>query len=110
DTDREVGPQLTDEAMARLATLTDLESLRCDLGVPGAAATKVGMAQLAKLTELRSLHLGRMGTADTDYSFLERLPHLEKLGLSVLPFPKWVDHVKRMPRLRGLVIYQLNLS
>ena len=110
DAPREVGPKITDEALTRLATLTDLESLRCDLGPPGAAATKVGMVQLAQLVELRSLHLGRVGTADTDYSFLERLPRLENLGLSVLPFPNWVDHVKRIPRLRDLTINQLDLS
>lgn len=106
---RDGGPQWTDAEMARLATLTDLETFSTDFALPGAAVTKTGMAEFAKLTGLRILVLGRLGTADTDYSFLERLPRLETLQLSVIPFPNWVDQVRRLS-LRELKIYSLSLS
>lgn len=81
---RDGGTQWSDDGMARLANLTDLETFSTDFGAPGAAVTKTGMAEFAKLTGLRILVLGRLGTADTDYSFLERLPRLETLRLSMI--------------------------
>ena len=106
---RDGGPQWTDAGMARLATLTDLETFSTDFAAPGAAVTKTGMAEFEKLTGLRIIVLGRLGTADTDYSFLERLPRLETLRLSMIQFPNWVDQVRRLS-LRELQLYSLSLS
>ena len=107
---REGTAATTDEVLRRIASLVDLESLNGEFQRPGASVTKDGIKHLAALVNLRELFLGRFGPADTDYSFLERLPRLDKLDLSSQPFPNWAKQVGRLSQLRELSLFGMDTS
>ena len=102
---RDSGPAITDQVLARVAGLGDLESLTLNFATPGSAATAEGLKPLAALTNLRKLALGRIGWPKTDPAFLGSFRNLESLELSNITILGWEPHVARLPNLSALTLY-----
>jgi hypothetical protein len=103
--------QVTDEALRRLAALTDLEQLRLHFQHKGGESpvTNKGRQQLGALVNLRALALTNYSKQLYDASFLVKLQRLEVLHLASSNFD-WVRHAVQIPSLREIDLYQTLIS
>lgn len=71
---------------------------------------RLTLSSPAEFQLVKALVASGLMTAATDYSFLERLPHLERLSLAYLPIPDWSAQVRRLARLREMSRHYMDLA
>ncbi len=103
------GPNITDETLKRVATLTDLEWLKLGFAASDSRMTKAGLWHLTKLPHLQTLVLYRAGPPDTDPAVLAAFPALESLSFSFSPTYHWEEGVTRSATIREITMYRIPL-
>jgi beta-lactamase regulating signal transducer with metallopeptidase domain/5-hydroxyisourate hydrolase-like protein (transthyretin family) len=94
--------QATDEALANVAGLKDLEMLFI---WDAEKITDAGVKHLAGLTKIQDIHIGNSKIGDGALETFARLPALQHLGLQRCAFSDdGLKHLEGMKQLRGLSI------
>jgi hypothetical protein len=101
------GSKITDEGVARLATLRRLESL----SLSQCAISNAGLAALDPPETLQSISLEDTRIGDAGVALLERLPHLERISLVGSPVSDVaLAHLRRMPGLKSVMLGNTQVS
>jgi serine/threonine protein kinase/formylglycine-generating enzyme required for sulfatase activity len=101
------GGLVSDDALKRMATLSDLESLILKFDFKHrAVVTKDGLPHLASLVQLRNLSLEGIFPEGGDATFFEGLQELESLGLFYASKFPWQKSIARLSALRKLTLYK----
>jgi hypothetical protein len=99
-----------DEVMARLATLTDLESVVFYADKPG-NLTATGLGRLRTLAKMKQFNLASITQdAASAVEVLDAFPRLESLRLPVANTDAWAERAARVPTLTDVSAYRTNLT
>jgi hypothetical protein len=101
------GPQVTNETLALLSSLTHLQAL----GVESDRITDSGVAMVARSKELISLTLGSKSITVASIDHLQGLANLEFLRCSGSQVDdSWIEHIVRLKSLHTLILNDTSVT